>query len=90
MAKKKSQKKKPADDKKAAPSGDVEFLPFEQAFEDGNYAMARSLSLKALGGDQAKRAQAVLDSIRVDRIPLLVFAACLLLISIFALLGLGH
>ena len=61
---------------------------WEQAYERGNYAAARTMARQALQGEHAQSAQAVLDKISVDKIPLIVFAVCLLLISSIAFWGL--
>ena len=63
-------------------------LPFEQALDRGDYASANRLASAALEGDDGKRARAVLDRVKIDRFPLLVFAACLLLFSTVAYCGL--
>jgi len=63
-------------------------LPFEQAYEAGNYAAAHRLAGAALEGEHAKRASEVLGRISVDKVPLMVFAGCLVFISIIAALGL--
>lgn len=63
--------------------------PWEQAYERGNYAAARKLAKQAVQGEHAASAQAVLDKISVDKIPLIVFALCLLLISSIAFFGLN-
>ncbi len=66
----------------------VQPLPFEQAYEAGNFAAAHRLAGAALEGEHAKRANEVLGRISVDKVPLLVFAGCLVFISIIAALGL--
>jgi hypothetical protein len=91
-SKKKKNKKKKRERQKGserrAGGGDVQ-LPFELALERGDYAAARRLARAALDGDDGARARAVLDRVKVDSFPLLVFGACLILISTVAYCGLG-
>lgn len=81
-------KKKKAAGKKAEAATGQAALPFELAYEQGNYAGARRLARAALEGPDAARAREVLERIGVSRIPLLVFAGSLLLFTLVALLGL--
>ena len=77
-------------DKKSAKVTAPAALPaWEQAYERGNYAAARRLAKQAVQGENTQSAQAVLNKISVDKIPLIVFAICLILISSIALIGLG-
>ncbi|MFH1812043.1 MAG: hypothetical protein ABIJ09_25110 [Pseudomonadota bacterium] len=92
MSDKGSKKKKKAQPKQPEPvarKSTGASLPFELEFERGNYAGARHLALGAVAGADGARARDILDRIRVDKIPLLVFAGCLALIALIAGLGLG-
>lgn len=63
-------------------------LPFEEAFEQGNYAQVHRLAGPALGGADDAAARDVLGRVRVDPVALLTFAGCLAFFTLVALLGL--
>ncbi|MBN2358019.1 MAG: hypothetical protein JXR83_01110 [Deltaproteobacteria bacterium] len=63
-------------------------LPFEEAYERGNYAQAHRLARQALGGSEEAAARDVLGRVRIDPVALLTFGGCLLFFTLVALLGL--
>lgn len=79
---------KPKADKTAKPAPAPTTQPWETAYERGNYAAARRLAKLGGQGPTAASAQEMLDKISVDKIPLIVFGLCFVLISVIAALGL--
>lgn len=81
--KKKKEKKKPKPAKRSGP------LPFEEAYENGNFYLARNLAQAALDGSEESQARDLLHRIRVDRGAVVVFAVCLVVYVLIASIGLG-
>ena len=63
-------------------------LPFEEAYERGNYALTHRLAHQSLGGSEQAAAREALDRVKIDPAAILVFGGCLLFFALVALLGL--